>query len=85
LQQNDYKIFLILISDIVHNFRIQANTNQIKSKMAAHHEMTANQKQRIVQHKLDIELEESVIAWIEKVIHQRPAHNTEADYEAFIK
>ena len=53
--------------------------------MAVQHEMTANQKQRIVQHKLDLELEDSVIAWIEKVIHQRPAHDTEADYEAFIK
>ena len=53
--------------------------------MACHKEMTANQKQRIVQHKLDLELEDSVIAWIEKVIHQRPAHDTEEDYEAFIK
>ena len=53
--------------------------------MAVHHEMTANQKQRLVQHQLDLEMEADVVAWIEGMIHRKPATDSEEDYEKFIK
>ena len=53
--------------------------------MAVHREMTANQKQRLVQHQLDLDMEADVVAWIERVIHRKPATDSEEDYEKFIK